>query len=62
MANVCIRITVGKVEANEIGREYKFSIGDVNSKVSNKVILDLCSEAIEERLLSVYGKPKPIGG
>ncbi len=55
MANLCIRISVGKFEANEKGREYKFSVGNDNSKINNKDILDLCEEAIEEKLTSIYG-------
>jgi hypothetical protein len=55
MPNICIRISVGKLEANEKGREYKFSIGEDNQKINNKTILDLCEKAIEEKLTSVYG-------
>ncbi|MFW9871655.1 MAG: hypothetical protein ACFFG0_01045 [Candidatus Thorarchaeota archaeon] len=55
MANLCIRVSVGKFEADEKGREYKFSIGDNNIKINNETILDLCEEAIEKKLTSIYG-------
>jgi len=55
MPNICIRISVGKFEANEKGREYKFSIGEDNQKISNETILDLCEKAIEEKIVLIYG-------
>lgn len=55
MANLCIRITVGKIEANEKGREYKFRIGKPNIKISNTVILDLIEEGIETKLTNTFG-------
>jgi len=58
MANLCIRVSVGKMEANEKGREYKFSIGDPNSKMSNERILNLIEEAIEDKLTPIFGEAK----
>lgn len=56
MANVCIQVRVGKSEANEKGREYKFSFGDENSKISNDVLMDIIEEGIFKELKSKFGE------
>lgn len=55
MANICIQVRVGKLEANKKGREYKFSIGDIHTKISNEEILDTIEQAIFDKLTSTYG-------
>lgn len=58
MPNVCVRVSVGKMEANEKGREYKFSIGNPKTKMSNENLLNIIEVAIEDKLTSIFGKIK----
>lgn len=63
MANLCIKVIIGKMEANEKGREYKFSIGKPDSKIDNETVLNIIEEAIEEKMTSMFGYAgEPHGG
>ena len=58
MANICIRVSIGVCQPDKKGREYKFSVGELNSKVDLTTWLDIIEDGMFKKITEKFGEIK----